>query len=136
MSSADEAFHESFDNIFLDPKKVDVFFKLFYKNFLAYDKRISDKFSNSDLELLPAMLKHSFMHLVEMASSHQVSPRLHEIATMHSKSQLNVTPELYDIWLEALLNTVEEMEGNKNPLVRKGWKQTLLPGITYMKSQF
>ena len=136
MSLAEEAFHKSFNDIFFDPKKVDVFFKKFYQNFLACDSRISEKFTNSDLELLPSMLKHSFMHLVEMATTNKVSPRLHEIANMHSQGQLNVTPELYDIWLEALLNTVEEMSGQKDPLVREGWRQTLLPGITYMKSRF
>ena len=55
-----------------------------------------------------------------------------EIAAQHSAQDLDIGAELYDLWLDSLLETVEETDPEYSPTVRKAWEDVMMVGIHYL----
>jgi|GEM_PF-2153106 len=75
---------------------------------------------------------------------------LSRIAEMHNKSNYNISPQLYTIFLDALTDTVCglppdfpeafdkqcNISVNEREIIKSAWLDALNPGITYMKDKF
>jgi hypothetical protein len=44
-----------------------------------------------------------------------------------------VSPGMFDVWMQALLHTVEALDPKFDELTELAWCWALAPGITYMK---
>lgn len=112
------------------------FFEAFYDKFLVTSDEVSQKFRSTDMERQKAMLKKSFYSLLTFYASNNVDQYLEKIALHHSRSQLNICPELYDLWLEALVENVREYDSGYGPRTELAWRLIMAPGITYMKFHY
>ena len=81
------------------------------------------------------MLKAS-LHMVMLASQPGIKPEFYlgSVAKRHSREDLNIPPQLYDIWLNALMQTVEEMDPQFNEETHQAWMAVMSTGIQYMRS--
>lgn len=61
---------------------------------------------------------------------------LEYIAKRHNRHNLNIEPELYDLWLEALIDTVRECDDQFDAEVEQAWRSILDYGIEYMTSHY
>lgn len=109
------------------------FFEGFYQRFLASSQAVRDQFRNTDMAHQQRMLKKSFFSLVAFHASGSVDMVLERIAARHGAEGLNIPPDMYDLWLECLIDTIREYDPEVTADVELAWRLVVIEGITYMK---
>jgi hypothetical protein len=61
---------------------------------------------------------------------------LPRLAAMHSRQNLDIRPQLYDTWLDCLLQAVRKHDPDFSLQVEEVWRSTLAVGIEYMRSKY
>lgn len=115
------------------------FFESFYDLFIGSSDEVKEKFKNTDMKHQALMLQDSLFVLAVAAQGGKNSPARHSLpglAEKHSHKGLDIRPELYDIWLEALLETVKRHDPEHSPKIEEAWRGALASGIKYMRSQY
>lgn len=110
------------------------FLERFYEIFVGSSEEVAAKFAHTDFRKQVRVLKLSLYML--MSSSITPLPELTRIAEAHSKRQLDIPPELYDLWLDCLLQAVREFDPKWNQEIDAAWRQVLTTGIQFMKSRY
>ncbi|MEJ2445667.1 MAG: globin [Exilibacterium sp.] len=131
--SFENTFDASYERILHKKIAGKSFFDTFYDNFMSSSKEVRERFKNTDMARQKRMLKKSFYSLFIFYASSNADDYLVKIATHHNSQNLNIRPELYDIWLDTLVKTVETFDHEFSKNVELAWRLVLAPGITYMK---
>ena len=116
-----------------------VFLDDFYRIFLDSSEEVREKFRNTDFERQTRMVADSLYVLAVAVQGNRESPAwaaVPRLAARHSRSDLNIRPELYDVWLECLLEAVRRHDPELSPEIEAAWRSTLAVGIEYMRSQY
>jgi hemoglobin-like flavoprotein len=131
--SEDKIFHDSFARC----TQEDGFFKRFYDIFVNSSDEVKAKFENTDMEKQVKMLTSSF-YSTKLATSEStvIQENLKKLATIHSNKERDIRPELYDLWLDALIQTVREFDSKFSYAVETVWREKMTPGIEFMKSHY
>ncbi len=137
MSEYGQIFEDSFERVIgseleITPKS-SAFFKRFYENFLKNSPAAAEHFRDSDMQKQIGMLQKSFYQLVTFYMVQEPLPGLISIAKTHSQTGHNISDELYDVWLNALVTTVEASDPEYNSDIGLSWRLALAAGITFMK---
>ena len=113
------------------------FLARFYEHFLASSPRVGKKFADTNFERQKEALRLS-LRMMAMASveSDAADLYLEYIAKRHDRHHLNIEPDLYDLWLEALIDTVRECDDEFDAEVEQAWRSVLRYGIDYMISHY
>ena len=113
------------------------FLTLFYHKFVIANAEIREKFSNTNMENQKMML-HASIYMVMLATqkNQAATAYLDKVAKRHSKTDLNIRPELYDIWLDTLLDTVSIIDPQYKDETELAWKRVMTYGAEYMKSKY
>lgn len=133
MSSLAQIFDQSFQRATARRVCDADFFEAFYERFLAADPRIAEKFAHTDMAHQRSMLKKSFHYMANFYVSTELNAYLERIAERHGPHQLDITADLYDSWLEALIAVLREFDDQCTGEVELAWRVVLAPGIAYMK---
>ena len=115
------------------------FFESFYGSFIGASEEVKEKFKNTDMKRQSRMLEDSLFVLAVAAQGGEDSPArsaLPDLARKHSREGQEIRPELYDLWLEALLETAKIHDPDFSPEVEAAWRETLAPGIDFMRSKY
>ncbi len=126
-------FDESYERVLKIQQDDKSFFESFYKRFIDIDDRVAKHFSNTDMEKQQRMLEKSFYRLVVFYATNYADDYLEQVALKHSKLALNIPPDLYDIWLDVLIDTVRSFDPHFDENIELAWRLVLSTGITYMK---
>lgn len=126
-------FEDSFHRVCLNQDKSAEFFTQFYHNFVDHNPAIKEKFVNTDMAVQQDMLKMSFIYLIDFFQFFEENQRLKDLASVHSKMDRDITGEMYDTWLEALLVTLKQVLPDVDDNTTLAWRVMLAPGIAYMK---
>ncbi len=110
------------------------FFDDFYRRFTGASEEVRQKFRHTDMEEQKKVLKKSLVYLLNYFATDNVDDFLHNIAVRHSRRDLDIRPELYDLWLETLIETLADKDPKFSPQVERAWRIVLAPGIAYMRS--
>jgi len=133
MGLANPHFEESYARIFGDgigmDESADDFFRAFYQRFLS-QPTIADLFEHTDHDRQVRMLKKSVYQLVTYYVARESNAELDRLAAAHHS--MGIAANAFDIWLEALLATVEEFDPQWDQTTRLAWCWALSPGMTYM----
>jgi len=97
---------------------------------------VAKKFERTDMRKQARMLKTSLYILMLASEQTERVAHLSRLARLHSRSGLDIGPELYDLWLERLLQAVEEFDPKFDAQVDTAWRHLLQPGIDFMKSRY
>ena len=108
----------------------------FYKLFMASSEEIREKFKDTDLTKQTVMLRKSISELVHFYISKKVSSTLYFIGQSHNKDNLNITPDMYGLWLSNLTTAVAKYDPEFSPQVELAWHIILSPGIAFMKYSY
>lgn len=133
-------FEETFDNSYERVKAIEKdgqsFFDSFYDRFIAASPMVHEAFKNTDMRRQRKMLEKSFYSLFIFYATSNENDYLEKIAHRHGKHDANIPPELYDIWLECLIDTVKVFDPHFNRNVELSWRLILSTGISYMKFHY
>lgn len=128
------AFEQSYERLFgsdisADPGASE-FFHRFYQRFLTHPE-VAAMFKDTEMSQQVRMLKRSLFDFVGFYISGTPSAEISRVATIHR--QLNVNTAHLDWWLDALLETVLELDPQADEQVKMGWALALTPGLTVMR---
>lgn len=114
------------------------FLDRFYEKFLASSPKVQKKFSNTDFNRQKRALRASLYLMPLAAENEKEGPKryLRDLAARHSKRQLNIGAEYYDLWLDSLLATVRECDPEFDPTVEEAWESVMMVGIRYLLSHY
>ena len=111
-------------------ERSDSFFERFYRHFLR-DPDINELFRETDMSRQVVMLRRSFFQLAAFYVTNTPSAELERIGFIHYR--LGVTNDHFDQWLDALVQTVAEIDAECDPCTELAWRWAMTPGITYLK---
>ncbi len=114
------------------------FIDFFYKRFLASSPKVRDKFTDTGFVRQKRALRASLHMMLLAAQDDEKGPSayLEELATRHSRKQLGIGAELYDYWLDSLIDTVRVCDPHCTPEVEQAWEQVMMIGINYLLSRY
>lgn len=127
-----ELFNDSLERCSASPD----FLSRFYTLFLASSDTVARKFERTDLRKQARMLKTSLYVMMLAGSRSERIAHLETLARRHSRAELDIGPELYDLWLDRLLRAVGEADPRFDQEVERAWQRVLQPGIDFMKSRY
>lgn len=113
------------------------FFHNFYERFVKRDVRIAELFKNTDLENQARALKGSLAYMLMYAEGSRIAEtKIEDLGTRHDRNHLNITVDLYDHWLEALVETIKSFNPHIDKTEEKQWRHVLQIGISKIKSMY
>ena len=112
--------------------KSDLFFSLFYDKFTSSSELVKKAFRNTDMNRQKDMLEDSLRYIVDFASTKTSNSFLQGLAIVHRKIN-NIDDNMYDLWLNAILATVKEIDSDYTEQDELAWKIMLSPGMEFMK---
>jgi hemoglobin-like flavoprotein len=113
------------------------FIQSFYDRFLSSSEEVARKFRHTDFDQQKAMLRRS-LSIVAGATEGQKEAltELADRARTHSRRHLNIRPELYDQWLEAVVESAREFDSGWDAEIEHAWRQVLGFAVNYMKARY
>ena len=113
------------------------FAEQFYDVFLASSPEIAPLFAKTDFTKQRTLLRATVYILVTRSlEDAQARQTLERIGSSHSRSRLNIRPELYELWLDSLCETVKRMDTEWTPEVEREWRDRMRPGIELITSLY
>ena len=113
------------------------FLDRFYELFLSASDEIRKKFDGTDFRKQKQMLGASFLTMMSAINGDKVAMAdLQERAARHSKADLDIKPEWYEVWLNCLIQAVAETDSGYTDAVGVSWRNVMGPGIDFMVSQY
>jgi hemoglobin-like flavoprotein len=115
------------------------FLDAFYQRFLASSDEVRAKFAGTDMMRQVRMVEDSLFVLANAVQGEEGSPArgdLPRIAARHSRTDLDIRPALYDLFLECLIVTVKTHDAKFSPEVEAAWRETIGFGIEYMRKRY
>jgi len=115
------------------------FLDAFYKRFVASSDEIRAKFAKTDMMRQVQMLEDTLFVVANAVQGEEGSPArsdLPRIAERHSRRDLDIGPELYDLFLECLVVTVRTHDPKFTPEVEAAWREVMGFSIDYMRKRY
>lgn len=111
----------------------------FYGVFMDSSEDVRRRFQGTDFTMQTRILADSLWVMANVAQAEKRSPAwgdLPRLAERHSRRGLDIPPNLYDQWLECLVQTVRKHDPLFSPEIEAAWRETLAVGIEYMRSKY
>ncbi len=114
------------------------FLDRFYELFLASSPKVREKFAGTDFVRQKQMLNASFNLMLRAAQNEGGGQLayLDDLATRHGAKQLAIGAELYDLWLDSLLEAVRGCDPGTSAAVEAAWEQVMGVGIAYLCARY
>ena len=112
------------------------FFERFYDIFLSSNDEIQNKFSKTDMQKQVGVLQKGVFQLISFYLTKSDGEYIHSIALTHRRSEYDIQPIYYDLWLDALISTVKERDPDYEDRVGLAWRIVMTPGILYLKYHY
>lgn len=127
-----ELFNDSIERCSSRPE----FLTRFYTLFLSSSDTVAKKFERTDMRQQARMLKTSLYIMMMASSKSERVVHMERLARRHSRAELDIKPELYDLWLDRLVQAVKEFDPKFDLETETAWRRMLQPGIEFMKSRY
>lgn len=113
------------------------FLDRFYELFLASSEEVPQKFKHTDFRKQKRVLKISlYMMMLVTEGKVEGDAHLERIARLHSRRELDIKPELYELWLDCLIRAVKDFDPLCNRETERVWRKIMRAGIEFMKSKY
>lgn len=111
------------------------FYDTFYSIFMNKSPAIRAKFLNTDMRAQHGLLRGGIMWLIMHARGMSDS-KIRALGRSHSQAQMDIHPALYDLWVDALMETLHKHDPQFDAQLEAIWRQTLKPSIEIIKSMY
>ncbi len=109
----------------------------FYDNLASQSAEIGPMFAQTDMNKQNELLRLGIESLIDFAAQRpDVERELHRLGEIHDRNHLAIRPELYPLWLNALLETVRDIDADCTPEIETAWKSVVTPGIDLILSMY
>ena len=113
------------------------FLDRFYELFMASSEEVAAKFKHTDFRKQKKALRVSLYKMMLVREGNAgADVDLERLAQLHSRRQLDVRPELYELWLDRLIQAVREFDPLFSGESEKAWRNVMRPGIEFMKARY
>lgn len=114
------------------------FFEDFYLLFTSKSPEINQMFSNTEMSFQKDALRAGLTFLIMFAEGRSTfaANKLDRIGSTHKKTQLNIRPDMYPMWIQSLVATVQKHVPVFNDHSRKAWTAVLQHGVNRIVSQY
>ncbi len=113
------------------------FLDLFYEAFVASSAEAAEKFRNTNFNTQKKVLKASlYMMMLAAMGKSEAEAHLERIAELHNRRHHDVSPELYSLWLDCLVQTVKKVDPFCDANTERAWRIMMEPGIAFMQSRY
>lgn len=113
------------------------FFETFYRRFIASSGEVAAKFDGTDMKAQSRALRQAFYLLLRAVGGDPEAWQALELrAIRHDSRHLDIRPELYDLWLDCLLDTVRDFDPQADAATEAAWLRTMRQGIDFMISRY
>lgn len=126
----EEIFNQSYQRNVQNQRNL--FFSRFYEKFVNSSESVKEAFRDTDMERQKSMLEDSLKHIIAFSSTKTTNSFLEALAIVHKKAN-NIQDNMYDLWLDAIIATIEEIDSQYTNQDGLAWKITLSPGMEFMK---
>jgi hemoglobin-like flavoprotein len=116
----------------------EAFLQDFYDRFTASSPEVRAKFGQTDMPTQRRALADSLYVIAVAVQGKDTSPSWHQmerIARRHSRAEMDIRPELYDLWLESLMQAVAAHDPQYSPEIDSAWRAVMSEGITFLRSR-
>lgn len=128
-----DTFNSSLDRCLADAG----FIPCFYERFLASSEDVRRKFEHTNFPDQQKRLARSLRVLGAAMQGDLVALRhLNARAESHSQHNLDIRPDLYLLWEDALMKTASEVDPEWNEHVAESWRVVLIHAIHYMVKRY
>ena len=129
MSSDFEEVIESFHR----GRSTDELFDTFYDILLAKSPEIPPKFARTDFDRQKRMLKSSLLALLTLEQGIPTAEEeIDRLGELHGRNGLDIRPELYEHWLDALCEALAKHDPQFSPELEMKWRRLMRKGIVRM----
>lgn len=112
------------------------FFDRFYEIFLGIHPSIKPMFAHTNFAKQKALLREGVaMMLMHLEGKSVGTLSLNRIANIHHARRMNITPQLYEYWVNSLIATVKEYDRDCTPSLETEWRKALHEGVHYIVMQ-
>lgn len=125
-------FKESFSRVSGEARQKE-FLDSFYDRFIAADEEVAAAFRETDMKHQKQMLQESLAEMMDFSVTHKSNPYLLTLARIHGARGRDISPHMFDLWLESLIASVREVDPECNDNVELSWRLVMAPGIEFMK---
>jgi len=112
------------------------FYVAFYDLFVATSAEAASKFKNTDMAEQVRMLRASVATLVTFFATGGESGYVRKLADRHGKHGADISPGLYAVWLDCLIETVRRFDAKFDDGVATAWRAVFSKGIEFMTSRY
>ncbi len=113
------------------------FAECFYEIFLNSSPEIAPLFAKTDFEQQRRLLRATVYIIVTRdVDDPRGQETLERIGRSHGRSELDIRPELYEIWLDSLCETAKRLDPGWTPDLESSWRERMAPGIALITSLY
>ncbi len=113
----------------------DEFFVDFYDHFMSSSEAIKNRFVNTDMTAQRHLLRNGVLQLILTARG-MPDRKLKALGESHNRSNYNIQPEWYSLWLDSLMKTVRRHDPEYTKDLENAWKEVLTPGIDLIRGAY
>lgn len=119
----------SYGRCLLDPSFLD----RFYDRFIASSPQVAERFEKTDMARQKDMMRSSLSMLVMFDKGKPIArPSLDQLRVTHGPGRYAIPTEMYDDWLECLIDSIRESDKQLTPELEARWREAMSKGIAYM----
>lgn len=109
----------------------------FYRDFTSKSPDIQKAFANTDMRAQKEALKSGLTFLIMYASGNTFAAnKLDRLGQTHSRNGYNIRPQLYSIWIDSLLRTVQKHITGFDQVAEQAWRRVLQLGVKRIQSAY
>ncbi len=109
----------------------------FYSIFLNASTEIAPLFASTNFESQRTLLRGTvFMMVMKDIDDQRAHGHFEKIGQSHARGQLNIKPELYEVWLDSLCQTVKQLDPEWTEELEEHWRQKMRPAIALITSMY
>lgn len=115
------------------------FMDAFYERFVGSSEEVREKFKGTDMKRQARVVADSLYVVANAVQSEEGSfarSELPRLAARHARTQRDIRPELYDLWIECLVDTVRATDAQFGPEVESAWREVLLFGADSIRKAY
>lgn len=114
------------------------FLDRFYEAFTGSSPDIRKKFEHTDFDMQKKVLRDSLFLMLSAAGTTGgfAHVQLEKLAKRHSRTDLDIKPEWYELWLDTLLETVAEFDPDYTDEIDAAWRDSMKDGIDLLAAGY
>ena len=131
-----QSFNDSYERVMNKSANSGEFFYAFYDLLMGRSAEAASKFRGTDMEKQVRILHSSVSVLMAFYGTDSQDDYLQKLAERHSKRGADISPRLYSVWLDCLIETARRFDPKFNDDVATAWRAVFSKGIAFMTSRY